>query len=91
MKIATRTEALIQATLDEYGTGLNVTTVNLESAQPPEAVQAAFSDAIKAREDEQRFINESEAYANRNYSLKPEVKREAILEEDKRLSCTLFS
>lgn len=81
-EIATRTEALIQATLDEYGTGLNVTTVNLESAQPPEAVQAAFSDAIKAREDEQRFINESEAYAN---EIIPQARGEArsILEEAK--------
>ncbi len=62
--IAQSTRDSMQAILDNYKTGITVTTVNLESAQPPEAVQAAFSDAIKAREDEQRFINESEAYAN---------------------------
>ena len=62
--IALETKESMQRLLDEYGTGILVTAVNLESAQPPEAVQAAFSDAIKAREDEQRFINEAEAYSN---------------------------
>lgn len=62
--IAGSTKDNMQTLLDEYQTGILVTTVNLESAQPPEAVQAAFSDAIKAREDEQRFINEAEAYSN---------------------------
>lgn len=62
--VAARTLEAMQANLDLYETGLLVTTVNLESAQPPAEVQAAFSDAIKAREDEQRYINEAEAYAN---------------------------
>ncbi len=62
--IASATKINMQSLLDNYQTGIQVTTVNLESAQPPEAVQAAFSDAIKAREDEQRFMNEAEAYSN---------------------------
>ncbi|MGB0866069.1 MAG: FtsH protease activity modulator HflK [Granulosicoccaceae bacterium] len=62
--IAARTLQTLQESLDIYKTGLLVTTVNLESAQPPAEVQEAFSDAIKAREDEQRYINEAEAYAN---------------------------
>lgn len=62
--VAARTLQAMQETLDLYKTGLLVTTVNLESAQPPAEVQAAFSDAIKAREDEQRYINEAEAYSN---------------------------
>ena len=41
-----------------------ITNVNLQDAQPPEEVQDAFADAIKAREDEQRVINEAEAYRN---------------------------
>jgi len=57
-------EALSQAILDQYGTGLILTNVNLQDAQPPEEVQDAFADAIKAREDEQRLKNEAEAYAN---------------------------
>ena len=62
--VAARTLEAMQLNLDLYQTGLLVTTVNLESAQPPAEVQAAFSDAIKAREDEQRYINEAEAYSN---------------------------
>jgi len=54
----------LQTILDDYETGINVTAVNLERAQPPEEVQAAFSDAIKAREDKERFINEAQAYRN---------------------------
>jgi len=54
----------LQQVLDSYGAGIFVTAVNLERAQPPEEVQAAFSDAIKAREDKERFINEAQAYRN---------------------------
>lgn len=45
-----------------WRTGLEVQTVNMQDAQPPETVQPAFADAIKAREDEQRLINEADAY-----------------------------
>ena len=80
--IAQSTLDSMQEILESYNSGIQVTTVNLESAQPPEAVQAAFSDAIKAREDEQRFINESEAYAN---EVVPRARGDArmILEEAK--------
>jgi membrane protease subunit HflK len=57
-------KSLSQEILDRYGTGLSITNVNLQDAQPPDEVQAAFADAIKAREDEQRFKNEAEAYRN---------------------------
>ncbi len=53
-----------QELLDLYKTGLFITTVNMQDAQPPEQVQDAFSDAVKAREDKQRLINEAETYAN---------------------------
>ena len=62
--IAAKTQEEIQEILDEYQTGIHIQTVNLQSAQPPEAVQAAFSDANKAREDKQRYINQAEAYRN---------------------------
>ncbi|PHS73840.1 MAG: FtsH protease activity modulator HflK [Cycloclasticus sp.] len=62
--VVAKVETALQAMLDDYGTGLIVSTVNLVEAQPPEEVQGAFSDAIKAREDEQRYINESQAYSN---------------------------
>jgi len=54
----------IQKVMDSYQSGILITTVNLQDAQPPEQVQGAFEDAIKAREDEQRLINEAEAYSN---------------------------
>lgn len=54
----------MQDLLDSYNTGLTVRSVNLQDVQPPEAVQSAFEDAIRAREDEQRYINEALAYAN---------------------------
>lgn len=63
-EIADRTKVLLQERMKEYKTGLFVTEVNLQQAQPPEPVQAAFADAIKAREDQQRVKNEAEAYAN---------------------------
>lgn len=63
-EVVAKVETSLQKMLDDYGTGLIVSTVNLVEAQPPEEVQGAFSDAIKAREDEQRYINESQAYSN---------------------------
>ncbi|TQV65016.1 MAG: FtsH protease activity modulator HflK [Halothiobacillaceae bacterium] len=62
--VVIKVKAVIQEALDSYMTGLEVKSVNLQDAQPPEPVQSAFADAIKAREDEQRFINEAEAYSN---------------------------
>ena len=62
--IATRVQSLTQDILDRYNTGLIVTSVNMQDAQPPAEVQDAFNDAVKAREDEVRFKNEAEAYAN---------------------------
>jgi membrane protease subunit HflK len=63
-EIAARVAKLLQEVMDAYVTGLQVTTVNMQDVQPPEEVQEAFFDAIKAREDEQRQKNEAEAYAN---------------------------
>jgi len=63
-EIAADVKELIQDILDQYETGLLVTSVNMQPAKPPEPVKSAFDDAIKAREDEQRLINEAEAYKN---------------------------
>ena len=54
----------IQSGLDAYHAGIRIASVNLQDAQPPEDVQGAFEDAIRAREDKQRLINEAEAYSN---------------------------
>jgi membrane protease subunit HflK len=63
-EVAERTKVLLQERLDDYKSGLIVTEVNLQQAQPPEPVQASFADAIKAREDQERIKNEAQAYAN---------------------------
>ena len=60
--VAAETQALIQDILDRYRTGLHVMSVNMQNAQPPTQVQDAFLDAIKAREDQERIINEARAY-----------------------------
>ena len=62
--VGSATKEIMQQILDYYGTGINVVTVNMDEAQPPEEVQDAFEDAIRAREDEQRIINEANAYRN---------------------------
>ncbi|WP_067562220.1 FtsH protease activity modulator HflK [Halofilum ochraceum] len=64
-EVANRVHELAQGIVDEYSTGLNIQAVNLRNAQPPEPVQPAFEDAITAREDQQRFINEARAVRNR--------------------------
>jgi len=63
-EISRRVHDLTQEILDRYQTGLEITSINMQNAQPPEPVQAAFDDAVKAREDNARLKNEAEAYAN---------------------------
>ncbi len=71
-----------QELLAVYQTGLQITTVNMQDAQPPEQVQASFSDAVKAREDKQRLINEAQTYAN-DILPKSRGKAARMLEESK--------
>ena len=61
--IVKQTKELTQAILDKYKAGLILTSVNLQDPQPPEEVQGAFEDAIKAQEDEVRYKNQAQAYA----------------------------
>ena len=63
-EIAIDTKALMQNILDEYKTGINITSVTMQNAQPPEQVQAAFDDAVKAQQDKERQKTEGLAYAN---------------------------
>ncbi len=70
----------LQRFLDNYGTGIVVTQVNIQSAAAPREVQEAFDDVIRAREDEQREKNQAESYAN---GVIPEARGQAqrMLEE----------
>ena len=63
-KIGVDLAASIQKILDSYKTGIYVTSVTVQNVQPPEQVQAAFDDAVKAGQDQERLKSEGQAYAN---------------------------
>ena len=72
--IAIHVRDRLQQYLNDYTTGILVDKVNIEDSNPPKDVQDAFDDVIKAREDEERFQNEAQSYAN---SKVPEAEGEA--------------
>jgi len=82
--LGTTVQSRIQDYMNRYGTGITVTQVNIDETAPPDAVRAAFDDVIKAREDEVRFRNEADAYANQ---VVPEARGHAqrLLDEAERL------
>ena len=63
-EIAEDVKKIMQEMLDRYRTGIEVMSVAIQNAQPPQPVQAAFDDAVKAGQDRERQINEGQAYAN---------------------------
>lgn len=65
-QIAPRVRTLMQTILDRYGVGIEVVGINLQQGgvRPPEQVQAAFDDVLKAGQERERAKNEAEAYAN---------------------------
>lgn len=72
--LAAEARVRLQATLDNYSTGLQVSVFNLQNARPPSEVREAFDDAISAREDRERIESEAEAYASK---VVPEARGEA--------------
>ena len=78
--IAIEVQERLQSYLDRYGTGILVSKVNIDESAPPNQVRDAFNDVQKAKEDEQRVINDASAYAE---SIIPNARGEAqqILEE----------
>ena len=63
-QIAADVKTRLQDYLNAYETGILVSKVNVDESKPPNQVQAAFDDVIKAREDENRVKDEAQAYAN---------------------------
>ena len=63
-KVARDVSTLIQQILDRYNAGVQVLNVAMQGVQPPEQVQTAFDDAVKAGQDRERQKNEGQAYAN---------------------------
>jgi membrane protease subunit HflK len=78
--IATSAGELLQQIVDRYDSGIEVTQFNLQEVRPPNQVQSAFDDVVRAREDQIRFANEAQAYANQ---VVPEARGRAarIMEE----------
>ncbi|WP_417530982.1 FtsH protease activity modulator HflK [Marinobacter lipolyticus] len=64
-ELAVRVEQRLQSFLRDYGAGLEIVRVNVESTQPPPAVQDAFREVQRAREDEQQVKEEAETYRNK--------------------------
>jgi membrane protease subunit HflK len=79
-KVAFDVNALMQKILVNYDAGVHITNVTMQGVQPPEQVQAAFDDAVKAGQDKERQKNEGQAYAN---EVIPKARGEAsrLLEE----------
>lgn len=63
-QVASAATVLMQEILDRYKIGIAISRVTMQNAQPPEQVQAAFDDAVKAGQDRERQKNEGQAYAN---------------------------
>ncbi len=72
--IAATIQQRVQDLINQYKTGLEVTSINMQPAKPPDEVKEAFDDAIKAREDKERLENKAEAYAN---EIVPQARGEA--------------
>lgn len=79
-QVGIEVQSRLQEYLDNYGTGIQVIKVNIEEAKPPTEVKAAYDDVIKAREDQERLVNEAQAYSN---GIIPEARGAAqrVLEE----------
>jgi membrane protease subunit HflK len=63
-QVAAAATKLIQEILDRYKSGIQISKLTMQNAQPPEQVQAAFDDAVKAGQDKERQKNEGQSYAN---------------------------
>jgi modulator of FtsH protease HflK len=61
-EVQTETHTIIQQLMDQYQSGLVITEVRLQTADPPDQVRDAFHDVVRAREDKERMINEARGY-----------------------------
>ncbi len=63
-EVSLRARDLVQKIIDNYNTGIEITSFNMQTAKEPEQVRAAFADAVKAQADAERYKNEAQAYQN---------------------------
>jgi modulator of FtsH protease HflK len=64
--VALEVKEIIQQTLDSYSSGIDIRTVAIEDAAPPREVADAFDEVQRAEQDEDRFVEEANRYANQN-------------------------
>jgi membrane protease subunit HflK len=62
--ISTEVRSIIQGTMDSYGSGISINAVPIEDAAPPREVADAFEEVQRAEQDEDRFVEEANQYAN---------------------------
>jgi len=79
-QIATDAQVLLEEIIARYDPGIEITSFNLQEVRPPGQVRSAFDDVVRAREDQIRFANEAQAYANQEV---PEARGRAarVMEE----------
>lgn len=89
-EVQRQTREILQSVLNSYEIGLEVVQVAIQDVQPPEQVQPAFIDAIRAREDKQRIINQAQGYRN---EIIPRAQGQAarILEEAQAYRATVIA
>lgn len=63
-RVQDQTRSILSQLMENYGTGIQITDVRLQGADPPEEVSDAFQEVVRALADKERLINESEAYQN---------------------------
>ena len=88
--VGSKTSEILQRILDRYQTGIEIVAVDMQHALPPQEVKSAFDDAVKAREDEVRFKNEAEAYAN-DVILRARGKSARIIQEAEAYKATVIA
>ena len=79
-RVQEETRTFLSKLMTNYGTGIQVTDVRLQVADPPKEVRDAFQDVVRARADKERLINESQAYQN-NVVPKARGERQQAVEE----------
>lgn len=81
-EITRKIHTQVQSILDSYKSGLQISDLAMQQTKPPAAVQDAFDDAIKAQQDEERYVNQAQAYARKHVPI-AEGNANRILEEAK--------
>ena len=79
-RVQEETRTFLSKLMTDYGTGIQVTDVRLQVADPPKEVRDAFQDVVRARADKERLINESQAYQN-NVVPKARGEKQQAIEE----------